>query len=470
MGLQMETIKYDLIVIGTGAGTKLVRPVAALGKNVAVVEKESLGGTCLNKGCIPSKMLLHPAEMVHQFVDAKRFHISSKAPSLDGDALLQEVFSKIAKESASIEPLYEKSPNVTLYKGTARFVGPKTIEVGNVRMQAERIVIATGARPKVPAISGLEGTPYWTYREFMQLKTLPRSVVVMGTGFIGVELGYFLAMFGVKVTFLTRGGLLSKEDEEVREYFTKCFSARHNVLFNTQVQKVSYDKESKQYTLEIEHEREKKTLQSEALLVATGVTPNVEELQLENTGIQTCRTTGFIQVDSFLETSCKGVYALGDCVGNYFFRHSANFEGQWLQSYLYGEQTTAIEYPPMPHAVFSCPQIASVGPTESELKEKGTSYLRVVQYYRDSAMGMALKSEGDFFKLLFSPETGRILAVHIVGHEAANLLHIPLAVMQCGGTCIDLANMVYVHPALAEVVRNAARKAVEMLDASCSKS
>lgn len=460
----MGTKHYDVIVIGTGAGTKLVRPVAALGRKVAVIEKHSLGGTCLNRGCIPSKMLLHPAEIIEHIDQACRFHIEARTLSVDPQALLKEVFSKIARESNSIEPLYESHPNIDLYRATARFIDPRTIQAGDNLLKADRIIIATGARPKVPDIAGLAKTPFWTYNEFMELKKLPKSITIIGTGFIGVELGYFLSMFGVKTTFLARGGLLSKEDEQIQEYFTKRFCEKHSVLLDTQVDQVRYSENTKNFTIDLQSCGKKQTVESEALLIATGITPNVEQLQLDQAGVSIDASTGFIQVDSCMQTSTKGIYALGDCVGNHFFRHSANFEGQWLFEHLFAGKKGPIAYPPMPHAVFSSPQIAAVGPTEQELKKKHVDYRVVVQYYRDSAMGMALKSEGDFVKLIFSPKEGKILAVHIIGHEAANLLHIPLAIMQRGGTCIDLAEMVYVHPALAEVVRNAARKALELIE------
>lgn len=457
---------YDLIVIGSGAGTKLVRPVASLGKKVAIIERESLGGTCLNKGCIPSKMLLHPAEILHQIADAHRFHIQASTPQINANSLLKEVFSTIDAESESIEPLYSSDPNIDLYRATARFVGEKVIDVNGELISADKVVIATGALPHIPKIPGLKKTPYWTYQEVMRLKELPKSLTVLGTGFIGVELGFFFAQMGVEVTFLARSHLLSKEDADIRQCFTEKFCKTHHVHFDTEVLSVDFDQAKSQFNIQVSgNNQQVECLHSDALLVATGIKANVESLAVDRSGIGLDAATGFITVDQYLQTSCKDVYAIGDCTGKYFFRHSANFEGQWLFESLFGSHKarSPITYPPMPHAVFSSPQIASVGPTEEELKRDQIEYICVKQKYCNSAMGMALKSEGDFIKLLCSPSTQKILAVHIIGHEAANLLHIPLSFMHLGATVQELADMVYVHPALAEVVRNAARKTISMI-------
>lgn len=485
---KQERSSYDLVVIGSGGGTKLVRPVAELGLKVAIVEKASLGGTCLNMGCIPSKMLLHPAELLEEFAHAARFFIDAPPARIDSKALLKEVFDKIKKESSSIAPLYEQHPGIDFYHQHAEFVDPHTLLLSpsGEKIQADRIVLATGARPFVPPIPGLEGTRHLTYKEFMSLKQVPASVAVLGTGFIGMELGFFLSQMGCDVTFLGRSALLGREDHQIQEAFTRVFSKGRKVLLGAKIEQVDYKSgrgfsldyvrdaicdtvlAQKGYPQEMIPPKQPQTLEVEQLLVATGITPNTDTLGLERVGIAR-DARGFICVNDRLQTELEHVYALGDCIGRYFFRHSANFEGEWLFQHLYGKEPSKrpsrLLYPAMPHAVFTSPQIASVGPTEQECRAEGRDVVIGLNYYRDSAMGMALKSEEDFVKLIFCAKTQKLLGGHILGYDASNLLHMILAFMEKGGTCQDLTSMIYVHPALSEVIRNAARKAAAQFQA-----
>ncbi|EMY06963.1 pyridine nucleotide-disulfide oxidoreductase, dimerization domain protein, partial [Leptospira interrogans str. 2002000626] len=204
-------------------------------------------------------------------------------------------------------------------------------------------------------------------------------------------------------------------------------------------------------------------LQSEALLVATGIRPNTDLLNLQNTNIQTDKN-GYIVVNEYLETTSPGVYALGDITGKYFYRHSVNFEGEFLFRTLYQEKKrTPIEYPPVPHAVFTHPQIAKVGKTEEELIQEGIDYVAAKNSYSASATGMARLSDSGFVKILIDKKSKKVLGAHVIGDEASNLIHLFILLMTMKGTLDDLLKMIYVHPALPEIARNAARKAKELL-------
>lgn len=460
MSIELENTCYDLIVIGSGAGTKLVRPVSALGKKVAIVDKGPLGGTCLNFGCIPSKMLIHPADLISNLQEAHKFFIELPTAKVDSQKLLQDVFSCIERESKSIEPLYQQDPNIDLFQGHASFISPHHIEVEGRVLTAPKIIIAAGAEPSIPKdITGIQDTPFWTYKDFMRTKSLPKSVVVIGGGFIAVELGYFLSQMGVDVTFVVRNSLLSQQDRQVQKEFEEQFCRRQNVYLHTKVQAVSYQ-DDRGFMLDLAGPNgEYKKIETQALLLATGIEPCTKNMGLEKAGIELDKR-GFIQVDQYLQTTCKGVYALGDCIGRYFFRHSANYEGQWLFDHLFVTQKNeGISYPYMPHAVFSHPQLATVGASEEELIQKGIEFFVGFNAYKDSAMGMALKSEYGFVKLLFAKKSGKLLGAHIIGPEASNMIHIAIAMMHMGATCQDMVDMIYVHPALPEIMRNAARKA-----------
>lgn len=448
---------YDVIVVGSGGGTKLVRPVADQGKKVAIIEKEMLGGTCLNRGCIPSKMLIHAADVATMMREAGKYHLTPFNPSVDFEKLVSEVNATTDRESFDIAPLYDEHPNIDYIRGEASFTAPKILKIGEEEISAEKIFLAVGCHPRIPKIEGLEGTPYMTYREALRNRTLPKRMAVIGGGYIAVELGYFYGSLGVETHFLVREVMLRGEDDEVRAEFEKTFSKRFPVHFGFHPKKVVFNGE---FNVICENKiGEILELKCDALLVATGVEPTTAPLNLKAGGIEVDRR-GFIQVDDHLMTSQNGVYAFGDCIGRYLFRHSANFEGEYLFRQHFGsEEKTSIQYVPVPHAVFSHPQIGAVGKTEQQLKEEGIPYLKGVNAYKNSGMGMALKSEDGFVKLLFHAGTKKLLGAHVIGDEASNMVHMLIAYMVMGADLNDLLRTIYIHPALPEVVRNAARKA-----------
>ncbi|SCA58821.1 Mycothione reductase [Chlamydiales bacterium SCGC AB-751-O23] len=456
--------KFDILIIGSGGGTKLVRPAAALGKKVAIIEKAELGGTCLNRGCIPSKMLIHVADFATTLKKSLKFELNLKQGfQLDFKALIERVNQTITDESMGIEPLYEKTPNVQLFKGHARFLEDKVVEVNGLKLTADKIFIATGASAHIPhQLEGLDSVPFMTYDEALKSTKLPKKMLIIGGGYIATELGYFFSALGVDVKFIVRSSMLKMEDKEVQKEFERLFCQQEEVLLGYKSKKITYDKGN--YTLVVEDkEGHVSSLESDALLVATGVEPNTSSLGLENTQIQTNKK-GYIEINDFLETSVKGVYAFGDVIGRHLFRHTANFEGEYLFDALFKSKSPyPITYPPVPHAVFTHPQVAGVGATEEELEKSNTPYFKGVNYYSDSAMGMALLPEGGFVKLLFDKRDQSLVGAHIIGDEASNMIHMLIAFMNKGAVLEDILKMIYIHPALPEVVRNAARKAKSTL-------
>ncbi|MCB1085361.1 MAG: dihydrolipoyl dehydrogenase [Chlamydiia bacterium] len=451
--------RYDVIVIGSGGGTKLVSPLAKMGMKVAIIEKGPLGGTCLNRGCIPSKMLLHTAQLASLIRDAHRFEISLKGSfDIDFKHLVERVAKTIDEESESIVPFYREEPNIDYYPHEGHFLDPKTIEVGGERLTADKIFLAVGARAAIPKIPGLDKVPYMTYEEALRNTKLPKKLIVIGGGFIATELGYFYSAMGVETEFLVRSMLLRREDDDVRAAFQEAFAKQVILRLKCDFQEVSYKKERFTITYKDESGNLKKA-EGDALIVATGIKPWTDTLHLENTNIE-CKEKGFIKVDDHLRTTQKGVWALGDCVGNYLFRHSVNFEGEYLFRTLFKDPSDEpIHYKAVPHAVFSYPEIAGVGKTERELKEKKIPYFAGKNEYKDSARGMALLPEVGFVKLLFEKSSQKLLGAHIIGEEASNMIHQLILAIEMDATLDDLLKMIYVHPALPEIVRNAARNA-----------
>lgn len=451
----MDERSYDVIVIGSGGGTKLVRPVSALGKKVAIIEREKLGGTCLNRGCIPSKMLIHPADVATAIREAGKYDLRVTGELMvNFSKLVARVNQTVDSESDGIAPVYENDPKVDLYGGHARFVGKKTVEVNGERLTADRIFITTGADAYVPDIPGLKDTPYMTYREALRSTKKPKKLVVLGGGYIAMELGYFYAALGVEVHFFVRSRMLKGEDHEVQEEFEKLFSEKHNVYFGRTISSVNYSLGEFHIT-----DQDGEVMRADALLMASGVAPMTSDLGLEHTDVKRDEK-GFIIVDDFLRTHAEGIWAFGDCIGRNLFRHMANYEGEYLFRTLYKEpKEEPISYHAVPHAVFSNPQIGGVGKTEKQLQQENIPYVVGKCPYKKSGMGMALIPDGGFVKLLFETETRKLVGAHIIGEEASNMIHMPIAYLNMGATLDDLLKTIYIHPALPELVRNAARNA-----------
>jgi len=455
--------KMDVIVIGSGGGTKLAIPAAERGLKVALIEEDAFGGTCLNRGCIPSKMLIHPTEVAEHVRHARRLGIE-----VEGEIRLHfgEVMRRIAREvgetSAAIRKRHETHPGITVYNGHAVFEADKVVMVNGEQITADTIFIATGSRPELPPVEGLAGTPYITSREALGLAAVPRRLLVLGAGYIAVELGGAYRAYGADVQFLVRSRFLRGLDDDVTAEFERGFLPYHNVHKPFTLDRVTHD--GNRFSV---HGRfpdgSGDIVTGDTLLVAAGVVPETDRLGLENTAIQRDRN-GFIRVNGRLETDVPGVYALGDCVGNYLFRHTVNFEGEYLMRTVFGKgPAVALDYGPVPYAVFTTPQIAGVGASENALKRDGVDYVVGKASYADSTPGMARVSEVGFVKVLVDRASRRVLGAHIVGDEASVMIHLFIAMMKMGGTLDDLLGMIFIHPALPEVARDAVRDAARQL-------
>ncbi len=455
----VQTERYDLIVVGSGGGTKLARPAAALGMRVALVESGDFGGTCLNRGCIPSKMLIYPAEVAELAREAEHLGIGNIGqPLADPAAIVARITAAIGATSADIRDRHVRHPGLDLIEGHARFTADRTVRVGARALTAERLIIATGSRPLIPPIPGLADTPFMTSTEALRNPRWPRRLLVLGGGYIAAELGFAYRALGAEVALVARSTLLRHEDAEIAAEFTRVFARHHELHTHTAVEGVAH--EGGMFHLRIRNaDGRAATLTGDALLVATGIRPNTDDLGLEHTGVRQ-DANGFISVDDHLRTAVPGVYALGDCIGRHLFRHTVNYEGEYLmRTAVRRESDAPLDYGPVPHAVFSHPQVAGVGATEADLRAAGKAVLIGRATYADSTPGEARRCDHGVVKLLFAPADGRLLGAHIVGPEAATLIHLLIGMMKKNGTLDDLLDMIFIHPALAEVVRDAARDA-----------
>lgn len=453
---------YDVIVIGSGGGVKIALPAAARGLRTALVEASTAGGTCLNRGCIPSKMLIYPAETADRMRDADRLDVVLPGrPEVRFGELVSRITETIEGVSSGLVDKFRSTENLDYVTGQATFTADRTIRVGARELTADRVFIATGSEPVIPELPGLAGTPFMTSREALRCTELPGSLIVIGAGYIAAELGYAYAAAGADVTFIVRSRFLRAEDEEVAREFERVFRRRHAVVQGLRPVRVEY---SGGFAVLCRGEQgEEQTVRADALLIATGVRPCSAELSLDNTGVQV-DARGFIVVDDCLRTGAEGVYACGDVIGRHFYRHTVNYEGEYLVRTAFTDGDPApICYGPVPHAVFTHPEIAGVGATEQALRESGTAYVKGVATYADSTPGMARRSEHGLVKVLFEAGTHRLLGAHIVGDEAATMIHLFIAMMKQQGTLEDLLDTIFIHPALPEVARDAVRDARDRL-------
>jgi len=459
--------ELDFLVVGSGSGLDVANATANRGQSVAVVEKGPLGGTCLNRGCIPSKKLLYHADVFEKVENADAFHIDAEIKDVDFAEMIREVNEEVSADADSIRRGLRSSSQHDLYEGEGRFVEDRTIEIVSgedegAQIQAETVLIAAGTRPRIPNIDGIDEVNYLTSTEALQLETPPDHLVIVGGGYIAAELGHFFGTFGSEVTIIgRRPNLLPQADEEVAEAFTDRYADRFTV--HTGYAATAASESDGRVTVQAHpyeygkgggiRDSESVTVTGDTLLVAGGRMPNSDILNLDAAGVQTDER-GFVETDEYLRTNAEGVWALGDIVGEYLLKHSANHEAQAVARNLFGDDLQAVDYTAMPFAVFASPEVAGVGATESELQEAGTEYAKRTYRYDQTARGNAMKAEG-FVKVIIDLE-GKILGCHIIGPEASDLIQEVVVAMKAGsGTISDIRESVHIHPALSEVVHRA---------------
>lgn len=453
---------FDLIIVGSGSGNSVPDHLADW--KVALVERDVFGGTCLNRGCIPSKMFVVPADMAFIAENSERINIDTSFQGADWNAIRERVFGRIDSiAEGGREYRASGSPNVTLIEGTARFVHQHAptgeghvLDVDGRRITAPNILLAAGARPVVPPIHGLVETGFHTSDSIMRLPELPARLGIIGGGFIAVEMGHVFSAFGSQVTLFNRSGtLLRGFDGDISQRFTSMFSDRVDLRLGHVPTKVERTAEG----IVIETV-EGRTVVDE-LLVATGREPNSDLLDVEAVGIR-CHHHGTVAVDDTMATNVPGIWAVGDIANSYQLKHLANAEAKvafW--NIAHPDDLRHQSYRAVPSAVFSIPQVATVGLTEEQALEEGRSFRVGRRDYSDTAYGWALADETSFAKVLVDTETGLIIGAHILGPQAATLLQPVIQAMELGQTAEQIAREVfYIHPALTEVVENALLEAL----------
>ncbi|GAA2662351.1 MULTISPECIES: mycothione reductase [Actinosynnema] len=447
---------FDLVVIGTGSGNSIVDEAFAAW-DVAIVEKGVFGGTCLNVGCIPTKMFVHTADLAAGPASAARFGVDASLDGVRWTEVRDRIFGRIDPIAEGGRRWRETgSANTTVYSGTARFTGPKTLDTGTGEtITADRFVIAAGSRPVVPDVPGLSETGFHTSDTVMRLDRLPRRMVILGSGFVATEFAHVFSSFGVEVTLVARSGaLLRAEDDAVSARFTEIASAKWDVRLDRRA--VRAERVDGVARLHLEGPDGPEVVEAEELLVAVGREPNSDLLDVAATGVA-LNDRGRVAVDEFQRTSVEGIYALGDISSDYQLKHVANHEAKVVRHNLLNpDAPIASDHRFVPSAVFSSPQIASVGLTERDAVAKGVSYVSVEQPYASIAYGWAMEDTTGFVKLLADPVTGQLLGAHVIGPQAPTVVQPLIQAMSFGLDARSMAKGQYwIHPGMPEVVENA---------------
>lgn len=443
-------MRFDAIVIGSGqAGNPLSHRLADHGWKVALIEKEHLGGTCINTGCTPTKTMVACAQVAHYARQAARWGVRAGEVSVDLSRIVALKDRIVQQFRSGQQRQVDRRPNLHLYRGQARFLGPRRLQVGDDVLEGERIFINTGTRPNIPRIEGLEGVNYLTNASLMELTELPEHLLVLGGGYIGLEFGQMFRRFGSRVTVVHHGDrILPREDADVTAELQKALETE-GIRFLLQADTTAAQKKDGQVLLTLKTPQGTETLAGSHLLVATGRAPNTDALGLEAAGVETAKG-GFIKVNSRLETNVPGVWALGDVKGGPAFTHISYNDFQIVYANLLEGKNLTTENRYVPYCVFTDPQLGRVGLSEREARAAGrklkigkipmTYVARAIE--RDETAGL--------MKLVVDAQTDRILGATILATEGGELIQTLGVVMLAGAPYTLLKGAVYIHPTLAE--------------------
>jgi mycothione reductase len=453
--------EYDLIVIGSGSVMEIVSAMEEEipGIRVAVIDKDEPGGICLTRGCIPSKILLYPAEMVRTIERAKEFGIIADVKKVDFRAVMERMRRLIDVDMNAMKQGLTHTKNLDYYGTIAEFVAPYTLNVGKETITSKTIFLCTGSKPAIPPVKGLEHVKYHTSDTILKMDSLPKSIAIIGGGYIAAEYGHFFSAMGSRVTVIGRNRQFIPEEEPEVSALAKRELQKHiTIMTNHEVRTVDNTLAGRKKLVAINRETGKEVeVTAEEILIASGRAPTTDILHLEKAGIRTDEN-GWIIVDEYLETSQPNVWALGDADGRYLFKHVANYEALIVHHNAVQKKRIKVDYHAVPHAVFTYPEIASVGLKEAAAIEKyGKSNLLIgIQRYEDTAKGLAMGVKDFFAKVIIESTTTKILGAHIIGPYASVLIQEIINLMYTPSQSAEpIIDGMHIHPSLSEIVQRA---------------
>ena len=448
--------RFDVLVIGTGSGMLVASAAVENGFKTAVVDFGAMGGTCINRGCVPSKMLLYPADVTTIIRGAEKIGVNASVDSIDFSNIMTRMRTLVNEDSGSQAIAVEATPDLKWFKDQGEFIGDYTMQVGGQTITAEMIFIVSGARAGVPKVKGIENVDYLTSDTILELKSPPKKLIILGGGYIGVEYGHFFSGLGTETTIIQRPlRILPDEEPEISELLKLELQKRMQIFTGFEAVEIKQEGNAKTVVARNRADGSTQEFTAEALLVATGRVPNSDLLKPERTGVK-LDERGYVKVNEYLETNMKNIWAFGDAIGKEMFKHVANYEAGIAWHNAVHDHKAKVDYSATPHAVFSYPQVASVGLKEAEAAQQGYKILVGTALFKDTAMGAAMGMPEGFAKVIVEEHTGKILGGHIVGPEASILIQeIVNAMATENKSYAPIVQAMHIHPAMAEVVQQA---------------
>lgn len=453
----LEAEPYDVAVIGAGAaGLVTASGAGLLGARTALIERHRFGGECLWTGCVPSKALIRTAQTVHDALGAAALGLEPAELSFDFDAVMRSMREVIARIQPHDDPETIRRKGVDTIEGTARIVDPGRIEVDGRELAARRIVIATGSRPVIPPVEGLNETGFLTHESLLELRERPRRLIVLGAGPVGLEFAQVFSRLGSQVTVVELAErILPREDAELTEQLREILEGEGiRFLRGHRATAAARDGDARRLVLEGPG-GSRAEISGDQLLVATGMRPHTESLGLENVGVE-LDERGAVRVDAKLRTTARNVWAAGDVTGVLFFTHVADYQARLLVRNMFFPFPARADYSRVPRAVFTDPTLARIGLTEVEARERHGDRIRVYRYpFRDLDRAVTDRAARGAVKLV-TDSRGRILGAHILGSQADALIHEVAVAMRQDMKIGGLSQLVHVYPTWSEGVRKAA--------------
>ena len=445
---------YDVIVVGAGLGTSIVFKALSEGFKVALIDKGKVGGTCLNVGCVPSKNLLFPADRIREIQESKKLGVHAKVLHIDFTSIMERMRKVVKNGRKYLVKEIRNSKNLDFYSGQGHFIDESALKVKNDEIRGEKIFLASGARPSIPSVKGLEDIEYLTNETVLDLKRKPKSLILVGGGYIAVEYGHFFESMGTKVMIVQRNKrLVPNEEPEISDLLKKKLEKQMEIYVNTETSEVRESKSGVIVHVKNKETGREKKLMAEKIMVATGRKSNADLLEVKNAGIE-MDEMNYIKVDDYLQTNKENIWAFGDAIGKQMFTHAGDKEADLAWHNATQEKKIKMDFQVVPHAIFTHPQIASVGLVEEQAR-KDFKILVGRAKYSDIVKGEAMMEEDGFAKAIVEKETERILGFHIIGPEASTLIQEVVNAMVNKVSMKSITNSMHVFPALSELIPEA---------------
>ncbi len=444
--------KYDVIVIGAGdVGLAIAFKAAAEDLQVALLDKGKVGGTCVNYGCVPSKTLIYVADRIMEAKESAKLGFRAEITDMDFPAVMERMRGVVAAGREGIEGALEDTENLDFLPHMGHFLDAHTLAVGNEKITGKKIFIASGARPSLPPLKGLDTVPYLTNETVLGLKKRPESLIIIGGGYVGVEYAHFFSACGTKVTLLDRNTtLLPFAEPEISELLKKQLSVRLALLLGYETVEVRPAPGGCTVLAKKLPGGAVQEIFGEAIMVAAGRVSNADLLRVAAAGIETDKKN-FVRVDDYLQTNQKHIWAAGDAIGKAMFTHAGDKEAELAWHNARNRKKIKMDFAAVPHAVFTHPQIASVGLTERQARQDH-AVLVGRAFYADTVMGEAMAEREGFAKAIVEKDTERILGFHIIGPQAATLIQEVVNAVSNQGDVKSLTGAMHIFPALSDLI------------------